>query len=348
MPLLVALWLAGGQANVESVGWVSSAYYFGVLISLLALPMLRMSNPHGALIVFASAVLPVVFWLSGSRSGLTLAAAWLAGGLCAGLMQYVGSVVCAGAQDKRGAFAIRLATSLLLAGCVTLLVAAAAWVNANWVTPATVLVELLFLLLALYLLGYHAGTSQLSRPATSSAPELMSVPWLGVLLLFCLFVGQIGFYAFALKGAAESVDTPIAQLLPALAVSKVLVGFIVMVWVKRGRDLVRLLGFGKTGLLAGGAVFLISSSGHWWVILLALAIWELSFNSLVAAFLGEMAKLNPLFVGMWSSIPVFLGSAVGPILHGWLISGSLAFGFVVFAIATPLLPAVWVFRQRRA
>jgi hypothetical protein len=121
-----------------------------------------------------------------------------------------------------------------------------------------------------------------------------------------------------------------------------LAGLVMYLLVRRGQDLVARLGFFAVGACLVAAVLLLGHAQQLIWVFCGFLLWELSFNATVAAFQGELAKRHPAFVGQWVNVPVFLGSALGPLAHGFLLASGLGVVFTGWIVMGALGPALWV------
>lgn len=339
MPILLMAWITNGQASLESAGILAAAHSLGILCALLATPSTGVLFPRARWLYLAALVLLVMLVASYWLTDHALRLVWWVTGLCAGLMQYVGSVICSQATEPRAAFALRLAVSLLFAGVAALVVSDADGLGERlpliWVVVG---LELAILLLALWMLSGVAAQKRLRQPVTR---EGFAVPRGGLLVLFLLFVGQVGFYVFALKAMTASAGLSHSEVTLALAMAKLTVSGLLYALVRHGHDLVARFGFVVMGCVLIVALLLLSQVRQVAFVFVGFVLWELSFNAIVAAFQGELAKRHPTFVGMWASVPIFLGAAAGPFLHGHLLAQGWETAFLGFALMSALGPALW-------
>lgn len=340
MPILLLAWITSGQATLQSAGALAAAHSVGILCSLLVIPSSGILIPRLRWLYSAAAFMLVALIASHWLTSQSLLFAWWVTGLCAGLMQYVGSVICSQAVEPRAAFALRLAVSLFFAGAAALVVsdpgALGTVIPIIWVVVG---METGILLLALYLLR---GIATQTRPKSPVTRDGAVVPRGGLLALFLLFVGQVGFYVFALKAVTVAAGLPQTEVTIALASAKLTVSVLLYLLVRNGHDLVARLGFFLVGGVLIAAVLLLGHARHVAWVIVGFVFWELSFNATVAAFQGELAKWHPTFVGMWASVPIFLGAAAGPFLHGHLLVRGWSGAFLLFAVMSALGPALWV------
>ncbi|MBW8468319.1 MAG: hypothetical protein K0M67_08670, partial [Thiobacillus sp.] len=340
MPVLLLMWIATGKASTQSAGVLAAAHAIGILVSLVVLPATgtlfpRRSWLFGAAGLLLSALV-VSYWIGGP--GLLLA--WWLAGICAGLMQYVGSVVCSQAINQRAAFALRLAVSLLFAGCAILIVVGVEALGVSMpLVWLLVVLEAVILCFALCLLKDIPANQGVLPPWTRHS---FSAPGGGLLVLFALFLGQVGFYVYVLKSVSASGELAPLEVAVALALAKLTVSLVMYALIRKGNDLVSKLGFVSVACALIAAVLLLGQAKHVTLVVIGFVLWELCFNALVAAFQGELAKRHQTFVGMWASVPVFLGAAAGPAMHGWLLERGWGAAFLLLAVLSALGPVLWV------
>lgn len=340
MPVLLLMWISTGKASAQSAGALAAAHAIGILVSLVVLPATGTLFPRSGWLFGAAGMLLVALVVSYWIGGPVLLMAWWLAGICAGLMQYVGSVVCSRAINQRAAFALRLAVSLLFAGCAILILVGVEALGVSMpLVWLLVVLELVILCFALYLLK--------DIPAMQSASPCWTrhsffAPGGGLLALFVLFLGQVGFYVYVLKSVSASGELAPQEVAVALALAKLAVSLVMYALIRRGHDLVSKFGFVSVACVLIAAVLLLGQAKHVTLVIMGFVLWELCFNALVAAFQGELAKRHETFVGMWASIPVFLGAAAGPAIHGWLLARGWGAAFLLLTVLSALGPVFWV------
>ena len=223
LPVLVLSLTSEGRLDAAHAGWVGSAYMIGQLCAALALPLAHIVRiPWQAA---AAAVLGMLAcaWLSNSPDSTILLASWLAIGCLGGTLHYLASTTAAASADQRSAFALRMGASSALGSCLILAL--------QVFRPKAEYESVVALYMLLTGVVGCAGLALLGRPAaaarvqektfspTSAGARPSPALVIGMVVLFCLFVGQHGLWAFAVKGGSER-GLPMAQLLWAVAICK--------------------------------------------------------------------------------------------------------------------------------
>lgn len=344
MPVLLLTWIAAGQASVQSAGSLAAAHSLGILLPLLFVPATGTLFPRRQWMYAAASLLLGALVSSYWLSGAALLLCWWLAGLSAGLMQYIGSIGCSQATDQRAAFSLRLSVSLMFAGCATLIGVSGQVIGAG-IPLIAMVVTLEAVALGAALIMFR-GTPGQQRATPSILHKDRAIPLAGLALLFFLFVGQVGFYVYTLESVSASGSLAAHHIAVALGAAKVFVSLIMYFLVRNGLDLVSKLGFASVGFALLAGVLLLGRAQHLLLVGLGFVLWETCFNLLVAAFQGELAKKHPIIVGMWISVPVFLGAATGPVVHGWMRGGGSGFVFMLLAALSALGPAVWARASR--
>lgn len=344
MPLLVVAVAAQGRLPLAEAGWVGSAYMVGQLATTIGLPALKARRLGRSAAALAAAALLVALMVSSGQAAAGLLGCWLAVGAACGALQFIGATTAAAASDRQRAFAQRLGVTLLVSGAVIVAVQAQRGF-ASYSVLAAQLVGMASVLLALGVALYRTPGAPQEVCGTgpgSAAPARPHLP-LGLVVLFLLFVGQPGFWAYAVQGAQQR-GIVFEHLAYSIALCKAVAGVVLLVQARqRGGDEPA----GRPGLwLPGLAVALgvagMALGGHAAAFTAGLLVWELGLNVLSARLQAAVVQDSPAVAGPWLAATVFLGAAAGPALHGLAIGAGAPMAFAVYAALCALLPAAWL------
>ena len=163
---------------------------------------------------------------------------------------------------------------------------------------------------------------------------------LGLIALFILFLGQTGFLAYVIQGAIDRGMT-IAESTSAVAAMKIvaglwLTGIAVYGAAKERRH--RLL---ELGILLAISLGFASQTTIPLILLLSLLTFEIAFNTLSARFQATLANTNRYVAGQWLTGTLLMGAAFGPPLYGAAIGANLGFYFILLALSSAIIPAIW-------
>ncbi|MDO8778573.1 MAG: hypothetical protein Q7K57_59615 [Burkholderiaceae bacterium] len=341
LPILVLALSQGGRTSTAHAGWVASAYMVGQLCSVLLLPSLGVQRVVRAGALLAVSVMVGSTVLSSSPSQFLLLLSWLVIGLACGSLHFLATTTAAAANDRRMAFAVRMAMSSAVGGAV-IVVLQLARRQVDYATLSTLLAAAFALIAGLGLFLYRTPPliSHTAIAAGGADPPASAVTRAGFLALFVLFVGQHGLWAFALQGAQQR-GLALEQVMWAIALCK-FAGAAFVLGSGRGwgqseaRPSVLLPALAVAG---GGLVVVLSTqAGMFWV---GLLFWEIGLNLLSARLQALVAQQDPRRAGMWMTSAIFLGAASGPALAGWAIGMGQFHLFALFGAATGLVPYIW-------
>jgi len=343
LPLLVLAVLQQGWLPASQAGWVGSAYMLGQLIAVLALPALKVQRIARAGAALALVILIAATLLSASGGSRMLLGSWLVVGAMCGAMQFLASTAAAAAAEPRRAFAFRMAVSSALGGTVVVILQMAK----GLADYPTLSVQLAVAFAVVAGIGVFLYQTPPVAPISTREPGesgLSKNARAGFFVLFILFVGQHGLWAFAVKGA-QLRGLVIDNVLWAIALCKF-----------TGAAVVLASGWGKVArapsvlvpaiAVAGGAAC-VATANLAAVFLVGLLLWEVGMNVLAARLQAILAHQSPRHAGMWMSGAIFLGAASGPALAGWAISAGLYGVFAMFGVATALVPCLWTLALSR-
>jgi hypothetical protein len=344
MPLIVAALIADGRMALAEAGWVASAVLLGQLLAALSLPLLglRIVRRRVAVATILAMLLALFGTLPNSGAGVLLG--WFVAGLCCGTLLYLGVTTAAASDRPAPAFALRLGVVMIVAGAVAVSVRMVGDV-ASYGSIIAALTVITAIVAAAGASLYRATPRAVAPRAAAprGSPRLDGVTGLAALLV--LFVGQTGFFAYAVQ-AATARGLPLADTALALAAMKLAVG----IWLacsahsrimRRSPHLV-----GAGAMLALG-VLVVCGAQQIAAFFVGLLIFELAFNSLSAALQARVVEAAPTLGRDWLTAGILSGAALGPPLNGIMIELGKGDYFIAFAVASALIPALWAWWQRR-
>ncbi|MEL7166516.1 MAG: hypothetical protein AAGL96_13690 [Pseudomonadota bacterium] len=259
-------------------------------------------------------------------------------GIASGGLFLFGTQIALESTVKTQAFLMRLAFSLLLAGLLS---------GAFFLMPPDeVGTGILSLIAAVYL-----GIAALLPPPTNVAePQLQaartSEPFWPLALIFVLFVGQTGFFAFHLAAASANFS---ADMTPALAAARIGAAVILLASLRRGAVLLSLpmVGFYVAEI---GTILAISLTQTVVVLVIAVILYEITLNCLCAQSQGMTGQRAPNRAMRFLSLMVIAGAMTGPVVFGQVstyLGSEGAIMICCLAIAAPLL-LQWPLRKNQA
>ncbi|WP_332775453.1 hypothetical protein [Polaromonas sp.] len=350
MPLVVVAVVAESRLAEAQAGWIASAYMLGQLFAVLALPGIKVSRILRWQALVAVAVLLVTLWVSKSPQRSTLLLSWLVIGMICGTLHFSATATAAATTDRRTAFALRMAMSSLVGGSVIVGLQLMRGL-VSYSALATQLTVAFAVIAGVGLLLYRAPEAMGSAPLLAeSEPAKGAVPrtraslgrLAGLFVLFVLFVGQHGLWAFAVQGAQQR-GVMLDHVAYAVAACKLIAGAVVLASVVRHSstrpDSPYSLLISGLSVMVGGAGFAFTENVV--IFWLALLSWEVGFSVLSARLQAMTAQDNPRMAGMWMTGAIFLGAATGPALSGLIIRADLFWAYVVFAGVSALIPHGW-------
>jgi hypothetical protein len=335
LPIILVAAVADGRTSLAGAGWIATALVGGQLVAAFALALLRVQRMERMAIAAVGLAVVAGLWFSGRGAGALLLG-WFVVGLSCGALQYLGIVIAAGSARPQLALALRLGTVLTVAGVSVLLLQ-----GRDALSSYTALqVHLAAIVVALLVVGgicMRAPVAALVRPVVSRATP----SWPGLLVVFVLFVGQIGFLSYVVQEARTGIDSA-AWVLGAV---KLMAGVVLLVWALRQAEGAQsLLG---PGVVLGVCVVLASVVQGVMLLVVALLAFEISFNILSAALQARVVTTGALNARLWLTAAISLGAAIGPPVRGVFIAGGLDAWFVALAAGTALAPALWSCLRRR-
>jgi hypothetical protein len=350
LPLLVVAVTQESLLPLSQAGWVGSAYMFGQLLAVLALPSIKVAwIPRGqaasAVVVMVAALL-----ISNSPQRLMLLGSWLVVGMICGTLHFLATTIAAGTTNRRKAFGLRMATSSLIGGVVigvlqlTRGLVSYSALSAQLAVAFTVVASMgLFFYHTPEEIALGSLSTLVTEPKGAMPQTLASLNGLtGLFILFLLFVGQHGLWAFAVR-CAQQRGVMLGDVAFAIAACKLIAGAVVLVSAVRYSSARResphsLLMSGLAVMVGGAGIAFTESAVIFW---LALLFWEVGFSVLSARLQAMTAQDNPCMAAKWMTGAIFLGAATGPALGGLIIQTDLFWIYVVFAGVSALIPYVW-------
>ena len=329
LPIILVAAVADDRTSIAGAGWIATSLVGGQLVAAFALALLRVQRMERIGIAVVGLVVVGGLWFSGLGAGALLPG-WFVVGLSCGALQYLGIVTAAGSARPQLALALRLAAVLTVAGVSVALLHGGGALS-SYAALQVYLAAIVVVLLVVGGVCMRAPVAALVRRAVSGTMP----SWPGLLAVFVLFVGQIGFLSYVVQEARAGIDAA-AWVLGAV---KLAAGVVLLVWALRQAEGAHgLLG---PGVVLGVCVVLASVVQGVMLLVVALLAFEISFNILSAALQARVVTTGALNVRLWLTAAISLGAAIGPPLRGVFIAGGLDAWFVALAAATALAPALW-------
>lgn len=349
LPLLIAAVIAQGKLPLAQAGWVASACLAGQLVASIALPLLGITYLKRGHAAMAIATLLVAVLCSSLPFAGSLLVSWFVVGLACGNLYFLATTTAAAQPNREAAFAVRLSLTLLVSGLVIFALQLAKGFN----DYATLAIQLGIVFAVLTLFGlwlYEPPQPAANSPiASQNIPKHTAAPtngrWYGLLVIFIVFVGQPGFWAYAVQNVQQR-GIPLEHVAYAIAVCKLAAGLWLYVNSKY-RSKVQAKPLAAVDLLLPGLVLVaallcMSLASLAIVFMLGVLLWELSLNVLSARLQAAVVNDNPTRAGVWLTAAVFLGAATGPALHGLALQLGAGAVFLAYACMSALVPFVWL------
>lgn len=341
LPLLVSSLVEDGRAPVADAGQVASAYMVGQLVTAVTLPLFRVATIPRTYVLALAAFVALSVGASASVPFIAILGCWLFAGAACGALIYWGTAYAAAQVDKKFAFSLRLAIVQFSAALVIVLVQSG-WSDSSYFSISVAFLIVLFALSATGATLYRPVTVVTQVPIAQASPG--SVNLTGILIVYFLFAGQIGFWAYALQRATDS-EIGYDQARWAIALAKFATGFALLLAARNPRPGSSLYLL-TPGLLLGIGIVAASMPASFLVFLCGVFAWEVGLNVLSARLQAKVTEAGGVETGYWLAAAILLGSATGPLLQGPAIEHGWTSLFLAFAIATGLLPVLWTWRQR--
>jgi hypothetical protein len=340
MPLIVVAVVADSRLSLAQAGWIASAYMLGQLCVVLSLPALGYRSLARSAAFLAATVLTVAAAATNGLTGLIMLLPWFFIGAGGGMLSFLASTTAAAADNRAQAFGLRLGITLLLGGAAFFLPKLFGNVI-NYSALAWQITAAFLVLSALGLLLYREpvyANAQRAKPITAAPSSLLG---LGIAFLF--FVGQPGYWAYAMHNAKQR-GVALDEVTNAIGLCKMIAGAFVL-WVA-----VRATGPGQTNSLIKPAwvvvagIGLMATANTPWLFVAGVLAWELGVNTLSVRVQTAVVQQDPATSGPWLTAAICLGAATGPALHGFTAAQGSAWVFAVYACLSALIPFFWASR----
>jgi hypothetical protein len=346
MPLLVLAVLQEGRLPAAQAGWVGSAYMLGQLFAVLVLPALgaqRVLRPTAAAAVV---VLVGATFLSSKGGNAVLLGSWLLIGTVCGCFHFLATTTAAVSTDPRFAFSFRMAVSSTTGGAVTVVLQLASGF-VDYPTLSTKLALAFAAVAGVGLLLYRTPSFAPAAIRPRSTSALSARARAGFFVIFLLFMGQHGLWAFGVSQAQQR-GLVLDHVMWAIALCKFAGAAVVLGNGFRGRNTSEASSvlLPAIAVAAGnGCIALSAQAPVFWV---GLLLWEVGMNVLSARLQTVLAQQSPQQAGMWMTGAIFMGAAGGPALAGLAVSVGSFGAFAMFGIGTALVPCLWTLALARA
>lgn len=339
IPLILVTLIADGRVSIAEAGWIASAILLGQLLSSLALPALKISVVRRVPALGAALLMLAGLMTAAMAGPVGLYLGWFVVGSSAGILMFLGTVSAAHYRNTTFAFSMRLGVVLCLAGSI----AAGLMISQALVSYSSLLTALLLIFSPLLILGlllYDPVTSDAKPVDNGRRHQWRLSQILGLIALFILFLGQTGFLAYVVQGAIDRGMT-ITESTWAIALVKIVAGFWLTGIAVYGAAEGRRHRLFELGILLAISLGVASQTTIPLIFLLSLLTFEIAFNTLSARFQAALADANRHVAGQWLTGSLLLGAALGPPLYGATIGANLGSYFILLALCSAIIPAVW-------
>lgn len=347
LPFLILTLVAEGRVDIAFAGWVGSAFLIGMLSSALLLPLLKVSrltrwHAFGGIGVI---ILSLAFSISSHPLPLLLALWFVVGFVCGGL-QFLGATAAAAAVNKPQAFALRLAVALIVASSV--IIALAQFSGQKSYSTFTYFLVGAFAIAACAGVALYQNIPVPLPVASGGAATALTVrSWSGLAVVFAFFMGQPGFWAYAMQSASQR-GLNLRDAAFVIAASKIISALVLLYSSKRGSQASGLSGLVGLGCAVAAGIFAMTYSSAVSAFFVGFLLWELALNVLSARLQGIVVAASPGHAGVWITGAILLGAATGPIVHGTAIGGGIAPVFIFYAALSGLFPFFWAWTKERS
>jgi len=339
MPLLVVALVAESRLPFAQAGLIASAYMVGQMVATLGLPALKFARLKRSHAMAAVGILLVSVLVSARLSSQAMLACWFVVGAACGALQFLGATTAAAAANRHSAFSLRLAVTLLISGFAIV----AVQMTGGFGGYAFLMVQLSIVFLTITGVGlvlYRAPVApQVLTTSTKSAarPDRL----LGLAVIFLLFVGQPGFWAYAVQNVQQR-GVVLEHLAYAIAFCKTAAGLVLLASAMHPSNKAK-EGLFFPGLVVALGVLGMATANSAVNFLLGLLLWELGLNVLSARLQAAVVQDNPATAGPWLVGAIFLGAATGPLLHGLALQAQVTLVFAAYAGLSALIPVAWIY-----
>lgn len=309
----------------------------GQMVTTLGLPALKFVRLRRSHAMVAVGFLLGSALVSAGLSSQAMIVCWFIVGAACGALQFLGATTAAAAVNRQSAFTLRLAITLLVGGFAIVAVQTIGGFGGY----ALLMMQLVIVFLTITGLGLVLYRAPVVPPRLPASVETRGRPsqMLGLVVIFLLFAGQLGFWAYAVQNLQQR-GVVLEHLAYAIAFCKTVAGLVLLIGVMRPPDKTKEGLFFPGLVVALGVLGMAISSGAL-SFLVGLLLWELGLNVLSARLQAAVVQNNPEVAGPWLAGAVFLGAAAGPLLHGMAIQSQLPLAFAAFACFSAFVPVAW-------
>lgn len=349
LPLLVVAVGAQPGQPAAHAAQVASACMAGQMLAALGLPSAGVRRLRRRQAALPAGVLAAALMASSALPDTRLWLAWLVIGMACGALQFLGATAAAATDDPPRAFAMRLAVTLWVSGLAILCLQQSAGFS-RYGQLACAMGLLLAVLCGMGWLTYRSpripgSAARVMRPgAGHRMPPVQARA--GLLVVFLLFVGQPGFWAFAAQNVQQR-GIVLADVAQAMAACKLLAGCFLLWHALRPPQRPSSASLSGPGFGVAAGVLGMALTTNAAYFLWALLVWELGLNTLSARLHAAVVRDDPAGAGSWLTGAVLLGAATGPLLHAWAIDGGVPQVFAGFACLSAMLPVAWASGRRQ-
>jgi len=346
-PIVTLVLISDERASAAGAGWLRALAQMSEMAISLALPMLGFAQLSRRVAFLGALALTCGITLSASREGAVLLSGWVLIGLGSGSLKHLGIQAAANAPDKALAFTLRLALILLLAGAASALfvvLGATSSFDSLVLQLTTIIAVALLVGLALYrpVAEVETFSQQQIGPATVPyAHRPVVVQYLGLVVVYIYFIGATGAITYALHQAVGRGMVAI-DVVWILAGTKAAAGVVLLLHsllAPRPED--RQLRLWIVSVIASGATLGMYLSLDNVTLFASILIWEISANLVSARMQAAVVQSAPMIAGRWLNVVALFGGATGPAVNGVAISAGADSLFVMLALFTTFVPALW-------
>jgi hypothetical protein len=336
--------VAEGRMTAAQAAGIGAAYMLGQFAVAIALPLLRVAALGRASAMVASVLLIAALSASSTAHPVVFSLCWFAIGAGCGALLYLATTAAAAFPNPNFAFALRLAITLVVSG----LVIAGLQIVHSFTSYDSVIIQLSVSFAVISAIGasLYQGTRTCERQVTLASLAAPKAAWSGLIVVFVLFMGQIGFWTFALYGIPDQAMQA-SQVAMTIACSKAVAGAALLPLAYCDLKRRHSVGLLSPGILLAAALIVITGNAGIAVFALGMLCWEIGFNLLSARLQAKVVAVDPGHGRLWLTAALLLGAAVGPIAQGEAIRHGYEALFIAFAVASALLPSLWFYRTRR-
>jgi hypothetical protein len=331
MPLLIAAAHQQKLLSAADAGWMPTNLAGGQIIATFILALLN----RVPLSKFSLCAVFILIFLGLAMATQTntqlLYLGWFTVGLGCGCLQQYGIIISADSGNTSASLATRLAFVLMLSG----LVIAGSQMMANQYLDYLAALGAGFLIIAGGIL-LSDSKKQDSRSNLSKEFLGKAIQWgytyAGLAIALGFFIGQPGFWQYSAHYAKES-GIDLQGLAFAIAAAKC-VSAIVLWLIYRSAQSGK-IGFRViciTGAVCAAAMLGMRFSQHAIAFFVAMLVWEIALNTISPKLQALTLEIDRGFCKRWLGLMILLGMAIGPAIHGFLLSQGLGWIFISYAL----------------